>query len=58
MHGGALLTVAYAAAVFACLAAPVAGFVLNARGKAGPGVLVAWLPPAGALLALMIPAPY
>ena len=33
MHGGTLLTAAYAAAVIACMAAPVAGFILNARGK-------------------------
>jgi hypothetical protein len=53
-----LALVAYAGAVLACLAAPVAGFVFNARGKTGAGVLVAVLPPAGALVALMIPAPY
>ena len=58
MHGGALLTAVYTAGVIACLAAPVAGFVFNGRGKSGAGVLVAWLPPAGALLALAIPAPY
>jgi hypothetical protein len=58
MHGGVLLTAAYAAGVIACLAAPVAGIVFNGRGKIGAGVLVAWLPPAGALLALAIPAPY
>ena len=58
MHGGGLLTAAYAAGVIACLAAPIAGFVFNGRGITGAGVLVAWLPPAGALLALAIPAPY
>ena len=58
MHGGAFLTLAYGAAVIACLVAPIAGFVFNKRGKAGIGVIVAWLPPAGALVALMIPAPY
>src|ERR1039458_2215476 len=46
MHGGGLLTAAYAAGVIACLAAPIAGFVFNKRGKTGAGVLVAWLPPA------------
>jgi hypothetical protein len=40
------------------VAAPIAGFILHRRGKTGIGVLVAWLPPAGALLALAIPAPY
>ena len=58
IHGGVLLTATYAAGVIACLAAPVAGFVFNGRGKTGAGVLVAWLPPAGALLALAIPATY
>jgi hypothetical protein len=58
MHGGVLLAAAYAVGVLACLAAPIAGFVFNGRGKTGAGVLVAWLPPAGALLAFAIPAPY
>jgi hypothetical protein len=58
MHVGGLLTVAYTAAVIACLVAPVAGFVFNSRGKTGLGLAFAWLPLAGALVALMIPAPY
>ena len=58
MHGGALLKAAYAADVIACLAAPVAGFLFNARGKSGCRLLIAWLPAAGALLALAIPPPY
>ncbi len=58
MHGSGLLMAAYTAGVIACLAAPVAGFVFNGRGKTGAGMLVAWLPAAGALLALAIPAPY
>jgi hypothetical protein len=57
MHGGELLMAAYTAGVIAGLAAPVAGFVFTRRGKSGAGVLIAWLPPAGALLALAIPAP-
>jgi hypothetical protein len=58
MHGGAGLMAAYTAGVIACLAAPIAGFIFNARGKFGPGLLIAWLPAAAALLALAIPAPY
>ena len=58
MRAGTLAAVAYFAAVIACLAAPVAGFIFNNRGKAGVGLAVAWLPPAAALLALLIPAPY
>jgi len=58
MHGGPLMAAGYAAAVIACVAAPVVGFVLSRRGKSAPGLLVAWMPPAGALLAFAIPAPY
>jgi len=57
-HAGSLFLAAFGGGVIACLAAPIAGFVFNARGKAGVGMLVAWLPVAGALLALAIPAPY
>ena len=58
MHAGALAAFAFIAAVIACLAAPVAGFILNRRGKATLGLSVAWLPAAGAALALVFPAPY
>ncbi len=34
----------------ACIAAPVLGFLLRRHGKPGVGVLIAWLPPAGALV--------
>jgi hypothetical protein len=57
-HSGTLLAIGYGAFVIACVALPIAGFVLNRRGKAGAGILLAWLPPAGALLALALPAPY
>ncbi len=57
-HGGISLAVAYTAGVIACVAAPIAGFFLHRREKTGTGVLVAWLPPTGALLALAVPAPY
>ena len=58
MHAGVLAAIAYVAAVIACLAAPVAGFILNKRGKPWAGLAVAWLPVAGALVALVIPPPY
>ena len=58
MHGGPLWTAAYTAAVVVCVAAPVAGFMVNARGKSGLALALAFMPPAGALVALMIPAPY
>ena len=57
-HAGALAAVVFIAAVVACLAAPIAGFVFNKRAKPGLGLSVAWLPVAGALLVLMMPAPY
>ena len=57
-HAGALAAVAFIAAVVACLAAPIAGFVFNKRSKTGLALAVAWLPAAGALLVLMMPAPY
>jgi len=58
MHGGPLFAAAYAAAVVVCLVAPVAGFMVNARGKPGLGLALAFMPPAGALAALMVPGPY
>ncbi|MFN3658566.1 MAG: hypothetical protein ACK4UO_15055 [Pseudolabrys sp.] len=58
MHAGALFAAGYIAAVIACLAAPFIGLVLARRGKMSAGVIIAWLPLAGALLALIIPAPY
>jgi hypothetical protein len=41
-----------------CVVAPIAGFVLHRRGKSGVGVAAAWLPVAGALVAMTMPAPY
>ena len=58
MNAGPIAAVAYGAAVIACVAAPVAGFVLNSRGKTGPGLLVAWLPAIVALVLTVMPAPY
>jgi hypothetical protein len=58
MRAGVLAGIAYTAAVIACLAAPIVGFILNKRGKSSAGLAVAWLPVAGALIVLMIPAPY
>jgi hypothetical protein len=57
-HAGALAGAGYILALVACVAAPVAGFMLNRRGKTGVGIAAAWLPVAGALSALMVPAPY
>src|SRR4029079_5735964 len=57
-HAGALAAVGYVVAVIACLVAPVAGFIFNSRGKTGRGVTTAWVPVAGALTALVLPAHY
>jgi len=57
-HAGSLAAVAYVGAVIGCLAAPIAGFVCSRHDKAGIGLAVAWLPVVGALVVLMIPAPY
>jgi hypothetical protein len=58
MHAGFLAAAGYVAAVIACLAAPIAGFAFNRRGKAGLGLTTACVPVAGALAALIVPAPY
>jgi hypothetical protein len=57
-HAGNLAAVGYIAAMIGCVVAPIAGFVLHRRGKSGVGVAAAWLPVAGALVAMTIPAPY
>ena len=58
VHGGSLFLAVYVAAVIACVALPIAGFIFNAHGKAGLGMLLAWLPPVAALIVMAIPAPY
>ncbi len=58
LHGGTGFAAAYIAGVIACVVAPVAGFILYAAGKRGAAQLIAWLPSAAGLAALMIPAPY
>ena len=50
--------VVYAAGIIACVAAPIAGFVLNGIGRVVPAQFVAWLPSVGALAAVIVPAPY
>ncbi len=58
MHAGSMAAAGYIAAVIACLVAPIAGFILDRRGKGAIGLAVAWIPVGGALVALMVPAPY
>jgi len=57
-HAGSFAAAGYIAAVVGCLVAPVAGFLLKRRGKPGAGVAAGWLPVAGALAAMTMPAPY
>jgi len=57
LHGGSVHLAAYGAAVIACIAAPLVGFIFCRYGKIAPGLVIAWTPPAGALLAL-VPSPY
>ena len=49
-NGEPTAVAAWIAMLAACIIAPVVGFVLRSRGRVGLGVLIAWLPPAGALL--------
>jgi hypothetical protein len=58
MHAGSLAAVLYIAAVVACVALPIGGFILNRYGKAGLALALAWLPPGAGLIALALPAPY
>jgi hypothetical protein len=58
MRGGPLGLATFAVAVTGCLALPAIGFALNRRGKSLPGLMAAWMPVAGALLATTFPAPY
>ncbi len=57
-HAGSLAATGYIAAVMGCVVAPIAGFILHRRGKSGVGVAATWLPVAGALVAMAMPAPY
>jgi len=58
LKASGLETAAYWAAVVVCIAAPAAGFILNRKGRTPAGLIAAWLPAAGALVALLAPAPY
>lgn len=58
IHAGGAAAMLYVGAVIACVAVPIAGFIFNRNGKPGLALALAWLPVAGALLALAVPAPY
>ena len=58
MNAHGFAAAAYWAAVVVCIAAAFAGFILNRKGKTLAALVFAWLPPAGALVAALMPAPY
>ena len=58
MHGDRLVLVGGAAMVIFCVAAPIVGFVMRAKRRPSGGAVIAWLPPALALVALLFPTPY
>ncbi|MGN6573746.1 MAG: hypothetical protein ACTHLO_20240 [Pseudolabrys sp.] len=58
MNAHGFATAAYWAAVVVCIAAAFAGFILNRKGKTTAALIAAWVPPAGALVAALLPPPY
>ena len=58
MNAGGFAAAAYWAAVIVCIAAPVTGFILYKNGRTAAGLTAAFVPPAGALAAFLLPAPY
>jgi hypothetical protein len=58
MRAGGWGAIALTAAVMTCLAAPAIGFAMRAYKRPAGGILIAWLPPVAALIALAAPAPY
>lgn len=58
MGAGGFGTAAYWAAVVVCVAAPVTGFIFHRNGRTAAGLVAAFVPPAGALAAMLLPAPY
>ena len=55
MHGDPSGAAMWSITMLVCIGTPIAGFVLRAKGLAGIGVLLAWLPPIGALLIAFAP---
>jgi len=58
MHGDLVIAALWTGMLVGSIAAPIAGFVLHARKKAGLAILIAWLPPVVALIAISIPPHY
>lgn len=58
MNASGFAAAAYWAAVVVCIAAPVVAFILTKNGRNAAGLAAAFVPPAGALAAFLLPAPY
>ena len=58
MNANGFAAAAYWAAVVVCIAAPVTGFIFYRNGRTAAGLVAALVPPAGALAAMLLPAPY
>jgi hypothetical protein len=58
MNASGFAAAAYWAAVAVCIAAPVVGFIFHKNGRTAAGLVAACVPPAGALAAFLLPAPY
>jgi hypothetical protein len=54
-HAGTWALIAWGAMVVACIAAPIAGFVLAGRGRAGVGFLLASAPAIVAIVVTLLP---
>lgn len=54
-RGGTLAAATIIAFVAACVVAPIVGFVLRSFNRPVAGILIAWLPPAVALFAMVLP---
>ena len=54
-HGEISGVLMWSFGMLTCIAAPVAGFVLRAKGRPGVGIGIAWLPPLATLLITVVP---
>ena len=53
-----LIVAALVDLAMAALMTALSGFILNRKGRTAAALIVAWVPPAGALVAALMPAPY
>ena len=53
-----LIVAALVDLAMAALMTALSGFILNRNGKTTAALIVAWVPPAGAAVAALIPPPY